>query len=112
MAVEDVKAFFAKVEADQGLQAKLKELARKQEEQAEAELSKFAATAGFHFTAAELAQARAVPAKPPEELSQEELGKVAGGALASSAFKVLAKAAESNCCYWAQGCMPGFIGKS
>jgi len=61
MPLKDVQLFFKLVETDKALQAKVKALAQKHKEQVEpgvAELVKLAAAAGFHFTAAELTEAR------------------------------------------------------
>lgn len=84
MSVENVKAFFDKVEEDKGLQDKVKGLAEKRkahDAETASGMVKIAAEAGLEFTAADLAEARK---SAVGELSEDELRTVAGGALGSA----------------------------
>jgi predicted ribosomally synthesized peptide with nif11-like leader len=63
MSAVNVKGFFEKVAGEKSLQAKLKVLRVKAEAEEAAAVAKVAATAGFKFTAKELAQARKAKAK-------------------------------------------------
>ena len=78
MSVDNVKAFYDKVEGDKGLQRKVFALRKKGkgDKEAVAELIKIASTAGFKFTPAHLSQARK---QAPAKLSDDELKSVAGG---------------------------------
>ena len=83
MSVENVKAFFQKVAEDERLQEKLKALRERHADKSEpdeegfSDLVELASAAGFEFTTADARKARLQARK---ELSDEELGKVAGGA--------------------------------
>lgn len=84
MSVENVKAFFDKVEEDKGLQDKVKGLAEKRkahDAEAASEMVKIAAEAGLEFTAAHLVEARK---STVGELSEDELRNVAGGVVGYS----------------------------
>ena len=63
MSAVNVKGFFEKVAGEKSLQAKLKVLRVKAEAEEAAAVAKVAASAGFKFTAKELAQARKAKAK-------------------------------------------------
>jgi predicted ribosomally synthesized peptide with nif11-like leader len=84
MSIENVKAFFEKVKADQGLQDKLKALADKrkaQEDATIAELIEIASESGHAFTADHL---RAHHQAQLGELTDAELKTIAGGAYCTS----------------------------
>ena len=74
MSVENVKAFFEKVEGDKELQEKLKPST---EGGALDEVVAIAAEAGFEFTVEDFAEV--LEAGGEGELSDEELKRVAGG---------------------------------
>ncbi|NOZ23319.1 MAG: Nif11-like leader peptide family natural product precursor, partial [Planctomycetes bacterium] len=79
MSVENMKAFFEKVEGDEALQAKVKALIDKHEpksDAAAAELVKIASEAGYDFSTDHVAQAQKAA---KGELSEGDLEKVAGG---------------------------------
>ena len=76
MSVENVKAFFQKLETDEAFRDKLTQ----DERMADKSLTSLIAVAqsdGFSFSEAELKQAR--KDQKEKELSEEELGKVVGG---------------------------------
>lgn len=91
MSQKAVQAFFEKVESDRALQAKLRKVEKANQLKAIADTVEIAATAGFTFTATDFAK---LFAKRPKPLS--EFGR--SGAL------------MANCCYYAQDCMPSFVG--
>ena len=75
MSVKNVKAFFAKLEGDKVLQTKvgaLKERAKKDVNDAVAELVKIASAAGCAFTADDYAKARTRKAKAAEVFGQHQ----------------------------------------
>ena len=79
MSVENVKAFFEKMEADEALQEKVKALGDKRKAQDEAmlaELAEIARAVGLEFTPAEYRHARR---KAADMLTEEQLRAVAGG---------------------------------
>jgi predicted ribosomally synthesized peptide with nif11-like leader len=91
MSVENVKAFFEKVEEDEALQDKVKKLAENRkahDEEMASEMVKIAAAAGLDFTADDLAAARRSIAG---ELSEDELRTIAGGTVGYSCTGVLMK---------------------
>ena len=93
MSVENVKAFFDKVEEDKGLQGKVKALAEKrkaQDEETASEIVNIAAETGLDFTADHLAEARKGIV---EDLSEDELRSVAGGRVGYSCTGILMKEA-------------------
>jgi len=86
MSVENVKAFFGKVEGDKGLQEELKALAEERKAQEDAAMAKVvavAAKAGFPFTADDLSK---VQSEAVGELSEDQLRQVAGGSGSSCPF--------------------------
>jgi predicted ribosomally synthesized peptide with nif11-like leader len=90
MSQARVRAFFEKVESDKQLQRKLKTLSEENEREAIARVVKLASAAGYDFT--------------PDELRKARSARV-------EAFPGLrAPRAGGDCCYYAQGCMPGFSG--
>ncbi len=91
MSVENVKAFFDKVEEDSDLHDKVKALAEKRkahDEETASEMVKIAADAGLEFTADHLAEARNATVG---ELSEDELRTVAGGMVGYSCTGTLMK---------------------
>ncbi len=97
MALKDVKAFYEKVETDKKLQAKLKAAAEEDERHATARLLGIAAEAGHTFTASELSRVRSAHVKRLPDLS------AAGAAVVGGRIRSM-----RDCCYYAQGSMPGF----
>ena len=98
MSREYIKAFFKKIESDDGLRERLRFVARETESEAAAKIVKIAEEAGYPITTAELLKIRYTQLEyhkifnVNEEEEEEEIG--------------VEKASE--CCHWAQGCMPGF----
>ena len=89
MSRENITAFFEKVESDKDLQKKLQRVAEENERETIDRVVKIASSAGFNFTADELAKVRAAsvdffPGLKPSPRADE------------------------NCCYYAHSCMPGF----
>lgn len=81
MSVENVKAFYAKLEADRALQKKvnaLNELARKDPDKAIAELVKIGLAEGFEFTVGHYAEARTQSRKELLVAGEDELPDVSG----------------------------------
>lgn len=90
MSERMIKAFFDKIEVDEGLRARLQKLGEENERKAVAQVVEIAAEAGFTFTPNEYIKVRArrVEFFPGfGEEPQEE---------------------SKQCCHWAKGCMPGF----
>lgn len=80
MSVKNVKAFFAKMEGDKELLAKVGALQKKVKEnlaQATADLVKIASAAGFEFTADDYERAR--KHKPPKEAEVSGQEMMLGG---------------------------------
>ena len=80
MSASNVKAFFAKIEESKPLQSKLeasyKEAVKKSRKDSTAALIKIASTAGFKFTAKDLAQARKAKAiGSPKALVEDVTGQ-------------------------------------
>lgn len=84
MSMENAKAFYEKVTADQGLQQKIGGLAKEDPKGIEGIILKVAKENGFEFTAEEMKAFTAEKAKtasPTGELNDSELEAVAGGKL-------------------------------
>ncbi len=73
MSIDNVKKFYAKVEADKALKSKLQSVVK----DGMGAVVKIATAAGFSFTAEDLAKFRAQTGA--RELSDAELSQVAGG---------------------------------
>ena len=76
VSVENVKAFFAKMEGDKALREKFESMVQRMRKGALGEVVKMASAAGYKFTAADLAEARKATVGA---LSEDELKQVAGG---------------------------------
>lgn len=77
MSVENVKAFFAKVEGDKALREKFESMVQEMRKATLAKVVKMASAAGYSFTAADVVEARKAALG---KLSEDEMKQVAGGA--------------------------------
>jgi hypothetical protein len=75
MSAKDVQGFFEKVAESKPLQAKLKKLAKDQEDESAAATVEVASAAGFKFTASELLKARKAKAS---KMPKPQMPEVAG----------------------------------
>ncbi len=84
MSADNVTKFLEKVSSDAAFRSQLEQAAAKNQENAQAEVQKIVADAGFSFTAKEYRDATA--ALRESNLSDKDLGSVVGGLISSTSL--------------------------